>query len=232
MKERIAALDWERIGRDLDERGHARAALLDPGECEALQALWKDPKRFRSEIEMGPRRYGEGTYRYFANPLPAPVRTLRTLLYPPLARIANRWEQKLGRPGTFPARLRPFLARCHEAGQQRPTPLLLRYERDGYNCLHQDRYGRVAFPLQATVLLSRPGRGFRGGEFLLVEQRPRMQSRGEALHLKQGEMVLFPNQHRPAEGARGTYRIQVRHGVSRLDSGLRFALGLIFHDAA
>jgi hypothetical protein len=232
VKQRIAELDWERVEHDLAERGYARAPLLDSAECESLQALWEAPKRFRSEIEMEPRRYGEGTYRYFANPLPPPVRTLRTQLYPPLARIANHWERALGRPGTFPARLRPFLARCHAAGQQRPTPLLLRYERDGYNCLHQDRYGRIAFPLQATILLSRPDRDFEGGEFLLVEQRPRMQSRGEAIPLRQGEMILFPNVERPAEGSRGPYRIQVRHGVSRLQSGLRFTLGLIFHDAA
>lgn len=232
MRQRISDLDWTRIEHDLGERGHARAPLLDAAECESLRAYWKDPTRFRSEIEMGPRRYGEGTYRYFANPLPAPVRTLRTQLYAPLARIANRWERALGRAGAFPARLRPFLARCHDAGQRRPTPLLLRYERDGYNCLHQDRYGRVAFPLQAAILLSRPGREFRGGEFLLLEQRPRMQSRGEAISLHQGEMVLFPNAERPAEGARGPYRIQVRHGVSRVESGTRFTLGIIFHDAA
>lgn len=232
MKQRIAALDWERVEHDLAERGYARAPLLDRAECESLRRFWEDPKRFRSEIEMGPRRYGEGTYRYFANPLPAPVRMLRTQLYPPLARVANRWERALGRTERFPARLRPFLARCHDAGQQRPTPLLLRYERDGYNCLHQDKYGRIAFPLQATVLLSRPEHDFQGGEFLLVEQRPRMQSRGEAVRLEQGEMILFPNVQRPARGTRGPYRIQVRHGVSRVTSGLRFALGIIFHDAA
>lgn len=231
MKQRIAALDWERVEQDLAERGHARAPLLDPAECESLRAFWEDPRLFRSEIEMGPRRYGEGTYRYFANPLPAPVRTLRTQLYPPLARIANRWERKFGRPGSLPSRLRPFLAHCHAAGQQRPTPLLLRYERNGYNCLHQDKYGRIAFPLQAAILLSRPERDFQGGEFLLVEQRPRMQSRGEAIRLRQGEMIVFPNMERPAEGTRGPYRIQVRHGVSRVESGLRFTLGLIFHDA-
>jgi hypothetical protein len=231
VKERIAALDWPRIARDLDERGHARAPLLGAAECEELQALWEQPERFRSQVEMGPRRFGEGTYRYFANPLPAPVKALRTHLYPPLARVANRWQERLGRPADFPARLRPFLARCHQAEQRRPTPLLLRYERDGYNCLHQDRYGRVAFPLQATILLSRPGRDFRGGEFLLVEQRPRVQSRGEAVALQRGELVLFPNVERPAEGARGTYRVQVRHGVSRIEDGLRFALGIIFHDA-
>lgn len=230
-KERIAALDWERLRRDLDARGHARAPLLDAEECAALASLWEERARFRSEVVMGPRRFGEGAYRYFGYPLPASVKALRTHLYPPLARIANRWQGRLGDAGEYPARLRPFLLRCHEAGQVRPTPLLLRYEREGYNCLHQDRYGRVAFPLQVTVLLSAPEREFEGGEFLLVEQRPRMQSRGEALGLARGEMVVFPNQERPVEGTRGAYRVRVRHGVSRVRSGERFALGLIFHDA-
>ncbi len=180
---------------------------------------------------MGPRRYGEGTYRYFANPLPPPVRQLRTHLYPPLARIANAWRARLGAEPDFPARLAAFLDRCHRAGQARPTPLLLRYEREGYNCLHQDRYGSVAFPIQAVILLS-PSHAFSGGEFLLVEQRPRAQSRGEAIRLKQGCAVFFPNAERPVGGARGAYRVQVRHGVSRLARGRRTTLGIIFHDAA
>jgi hypothetical protein len=231
LPKRINELDWRRIRGDLDVHGHAVAGpLFDAAECRALAALW-DSARFRSEIVMGPRRYGEGVYRYFAAPLPAAVRTLRQRLYARLAPIANDWWRRLGREATFPARLRPFLSQCHEAGQERPTPLLLRYERGGYNCLHQDRYGRVAFPLQAAVLLSRPGRDFEGGEFLLVEQRPRAQSRGDAIALRQGEMILFPNAERPVEGARGPYRAAVRHGVSRVRAGKRCTLGIIFHDA-
>jgi len=231
LSKRINELDWRRIRADLDAHGHANAGpLFDPAECRALAALW-DSARFRSEIEMGPRRYGEGVYRYFAAPLPATVRALRQQLYARLAPVANDWWRRLRREPTFPARLRPFLSQCHEAGQRRPTPLLLRYERDGYNCLHQDRYGRLAFPLQAAVLLSRPGRDFEGGEFLLVEQRPRAQSRGEAIALRQGEIILFPNAERPVEGARGSYRAAVRHGVSRVRAGKRSTLGIIFHDA-
>jgi len=231
LQKRITALDWRRIRADLDAHGHAVAGpIFDTAECDTLAGLW-DSARFRSEIEMGPRRYGEGVYRYFAAPLPAPVRTLRQQLYARLAPIANDWWRRLGREPAFPARLRPFLSQCHEAGQSRPTPLLLRYERGGYNCLHQDRYGRVAFPLQAAVLLSRPGRDFEGGEFLLVEQRPRAQSRGEAIGLRRGEIILFPNAERPVKGVRGSYRAAVRHGVSRVRRGKRTTLGIIFHDA-
>jgi hypothetical protein len=232
IAQRIERFDWPRIGRDLDERGWARTPeLLTEAECDAIAAEWEDRERFRSEIEMGPRRYGEGTYRYFANPLPKRVKELRTHLYPPLAAIANGWRRRLGAEPDFPARLGPFLARCHAAGQARPTPLLLRYQRDGYNCLHQDRYGSVAFPLQAVILLSSP-RAFTGGDFLLVEQRPRAQSRGEAIRLQRGSAVLFPNSERPVDGSRGAYRVQVRHGVSRLGRGARMTLGIIFHDAA
>jgi hypothetical protein len=231
LARRIRELDWRRIRTDLDVQGHAVAGpLFDAAESRALDALW-DSARFRSEIHMGPRRYGQGVYRYFAAPLPAAVRTLRQQLYARLAPVANAWWRRLGREPTFPARLRPFLSQCHEAGQRRPTPLLLRYERDGYNCLHQDRYGRVAFPLQAALLLSRPGRDFEGGEFLLVEQRPRAQSRGEAIGLRQGELIVFPNAERPVEGSRGSYRAAVRHGVSRVREGRRATLGIIFHDA-
>jgi hypothetical protein len=232
LRRRIARLDWPRLASELDERGHARTGpLLGPAECRALCALWPRDALFRSTIDMAPRRFGVGRYRYFADPMPAPVEALRSAFYPPLAAIANRWQRALGAAPEFPRSLGGFLARCRAQGQTRPTPLLLRYEAGGYNCLHQDRYGEVAFPLQVAILLSRPGRDFRGGEFLLVEQRPRQQSRGEAIALVHGEAVIFPNAARPVRGARGVYRVQVRHGASRVHAGVRCVLGLIFHDA-
>jgi hypothetical protein len=228
----MLAADWQRVERDLAECGHARIPrLLSPAQCEALAALWSEAGRFRSRIDMGPRHFGEGEYRYFARPLPALVQRLRQRLYPPLAGIANHWAEALGARERQPATLGAFLARCRAAGQTRPTPLLLRYTAGGYNCLHQDLYGKIAFPLQVAILLSSE-RAFRGGEFLLVEQRPRMQSRGEAIALAQGEALVFPNRERPVRGSRGCYRVQVRHGVSRLHSGTRLTLGIIFHDAA
>ena len=228
----MSKIDWAEVGRVLDERGHARLqGLLEPAECAALVESFGDESRFRSFVDMERYRFGRGDYRYFDNPLPPLVRALRTHLYPPLATIANRWEQRLGTDRRYPPRLAPFLQQCREAGQTRPTPLLLHYEEGGYNCLHQDRYGDVAFPLQVAILLSRPGIDFEGGELLLMEQRPRMQSRGEAISLLQGEALLFPNQRRPVQGARGTYRTTMRHGVSRLHAGERYALGIIFHDA-
>jgi hypothetical protein len=232
LERRIARLDWARLAADLDERGHATTgALLSPATCGQLAALWPRDELFRSTIDMAPRRFGVGRYRYFASPLPPLVRTLRESLYPPLAEIANHWQRELGAAAEFPPRLGAFLRRCHQHGQTRPTPLLLRYEAGGYNHLHQDRYGAVTFPLQVAFLLSRPGRDFRGGEFLLVEQRPRQQSRGEAITLAQGEAVIFPNSERPVRGARGFHRAQVRHGASRLHAGTRCVLGVIFHDA-
>jgi hypothetical protein len=229
---RLAAVDWPAAGRSLDERGWARIpGLLTAGECAGLAALFDDDRRFRSSIDMEPRRYGVGRYRYFAAPLPPLVAALRAAAYPPLARLANRWQAALGARGRLPGRLSAFLRACHAAGQSRPTPLLLRYEAGGCNRLHQDIYGALAFPLQMTVMLSRPGIDFEGGEFLLVEQRPREQSLGTALALAQGEAVVFTTRHRPVRGARGWRRVAVRHGVSLVTRGRRTTLGIIFHDA-
>jgi hypothetical protein len=230
---RVAALDWGAIGADLDATGCAATpALLTAAECAALQALWAEEARFRSRIVMARHGFGRGEYRYYAHPLPDPVTALRGALYAPLARIANGWNERLGLAVRFPADHAPFLARCHEAGQTRPTPLLLRYEAGDYNCLHQDLYGEHVFPLQVAILLSEPGRDFTGGEFVLTEQRPRMQSRAEVVPLRQGEAVIFAVHHRPVAGTRGTYRVTLRHGVSRVRSGIRFTNGIIFHDAA
>jgi uncharacterized protein len=230
---RIDGADWDRAAAALDERGHAVLPKLVPATiCAELAALYAEQKRFRSRIVMERHAYGIGEYQYFAYPLPEEIETLRRGLYRHLAPIANEWARRLGQQATFPVELKQFLARCREAGQERPTPLLLRYEAGGYNCLHQDRYGAIAFPLQATILLSRPGSDFTGGEFLLVEQRPRAQSRGEVVPLEQGDAVIFPNALRPVAGKRGDYRVNLRHGVSRVTSGRRFSLGIIFHDAA
>ena len=230
--DRIARLDWRQIRAAITSNGFARIPnLLAPGECREIAALFDTEPPFRARIDMARFRFGEGEYRYFAYPLPRLVALLRAGLYPPLAGIANEWRAALGSDERFPARLETFLARCHQAGQTRPTPLLLRYRDDGYNCLHKDRYGNLSFPLQVACLLDRPGRDFEGGEFLLVEQRPRMQSRGEAVALDAGEGIIFPNDERPVEGKRGFYRTRFRHGVSRVRSGCRTALGIIFHDA-
>ena len=232
FRQRVASLDWARAARDLDELGYARLpAFLAAGECRRLAGLYARDARFRSTIAMEPRRYGIGEYRYFAYPLPRAVAQLRRAFYPPLARIGNRWLARSGAGERLPASLGRFLERCRARGQSRPTPLLLHYESGGLNHLHQDSYGSVAFPLQVAFLLSRPGRDFSGGEFLLVEQHPRQQSRGEAIALGRGEGLIFPNRERPVRGARGWYRAKVRHGVSRIRHGERTALGLIFHDA-
>jgi len=229
---RVGGLDWQAIARDLDHLGFATTPpLLSVSECRALCASYTDPSLFRSRIEMARYRFGEGEYQYFAEPLPALVATLRRLLYEPLAAIANRWSEALERDTRYPDRLEEFLALCHRHGQTRPTPLLLRYESEGYNCLHQDLYGSVHFPLQMTCLLSEPGRDFEGGEFLLVEQRPRAQSRGHVVPLEQGASVLFPVRERPVPSKRGFARVQIPHGVSRLRRGARMARGIIFHDA-
>jgi len=229
---RVAALDWPRIAQDLDERGHAvTGALLTAGECAELIALYADEARFRNRVDMARHRFGEGEYKYFAEPLPPLVAALRELLYPHLAPVANRWMERLGARERFPAELAALRALCARHGQRRPTPLLLRYVAGGYNCLHQDLYGRVAFPLQLTCLLSAPGRDFSGGEFLLVEQRPRQQSRGDVVPLALGEGVVFATRHRPVTGGRGDFRVTLRHGVSRVTSGRRWTLGIIFHDA-
>lgn len=206
--------------------------LIPPSECRALAALWPEESRFRKKIVMQQHGYGRGEYQYFSYPLPEAVERLRQALYPELAAVANRWNEELGRDRRFPPTLKGWLRQCHEGGQKRPTPLLLRYQPGDYNCLHRDLYGELVFPLQATVLLSEPGRNFDGGEFLLVEQRPRMQSRGEVVPLNQGDAVIFAVNERPSKGSRGFYRTAMRHGVSSLRSGERFTLGIIFHDAA
>ncbi|HEX5319341.1 MAG TPA: 2OG-Fe(II) oxygenase [Stellaceae bacterium] len=217
-------IDWKGLGASLDERGYATIpSLIDPVECRALVALYDDEARFRSRVVMQRHRFGQGEYKYLRYPLPDPVAELREALYPGLADIANRWG------GEFPATHEAYLALCHAAGQARPTPLILKYGPGDYNCLHQDLYGDLVFPLQLTVLLTD---AFTGGEFMLVEQRPRSQSMGQVVKLAQGEAVVFPVHHRPVAGTRGTYRVTMRHGVSRVHSGRRFTLGIIFHDAA
>jgi len=230
-KKRLARLDWPAVWEALDHRGWATAPLLTPTECAGLIALWPEQDRFRSRIEMARFRFGEGAYQYFRYPLPRLIAEARAGLYPGLAAAANRWQERLGVARRFPSTLNQYLEACRREGQTKPTPLLLRYETGGYNCLHQDLYGELAFPFQATCLLSRPEEDFTGGEFLLVEQRPRAQSRGEAIRLRQGEMVIFPVRERPVAGKRGFYRVVMRHGVSTIHSGVRYALGVIFHDA-
>lgn len=228
----LASLDWRRIADDLDALGYAMLpSLLSPEECAGLAALYDRDERFRSRVVMARHGFGRGEYKYFAYPLPDLVAALRGALYPPLAAVANRWNAAMGEALRYPADHAGYLARCHRAGQTRPTPLLLKYGEGDYNCLHQDLYGEHVFPLQATVLLSRPGNDFTGGEFVLVEQRPRLQSRAEVVPLSQGDGVIFPVNHRPVQGARGIYRVRLRHGVSRLRSGDRRTLGIIFHDA-
>jgi hypothetical protein len=233
IADRLARLDWADIGAALDERGFARTpALLTPSECGGLRDIYTDDTRFRSRVEMARYRFGMGEYKYFSEPLPPIVREMRERTYPPLAAIANRWEAAVKSRIRHPADLAGLLAICARRGQRKPTPLLLRYEAGGYNCLHQDIYGDVVFPIQLTVLLSEPGEDFEGGEFLLVEQRPRAQSRGSVARLEQGEAVIFPTRYRPVAGSRGYYRTNMRHGVSRVLSGERYTLGVIFHNAA
>jgi uncharacterized protein len=229
LSERIAALDWARIAADLDAVGCATTGpALTPDECAALVRLYPDDARFRSRIVMSRHGFGQGEYKYFAHPLPDVIATARRALYPRLARVANTWNERMRLPVRYPAEHQAFLARCHAAGQCRPTPLLLKYEAGDYNCLHQDLYGEHVFPLQATFLLSEPGREFTGGEFVLTEQRPRLQSRAEVVPLTLGEGVIFAVHQRPVHGTRGTYRVTLRHGVSRIRSGRRFTAGVIF----
>jgi hypothetical protein len=230
--ESIAAVDWRAVAADLD--GHGCAVLphlLSADQCRALTDCYDTDALFRSRVVMSRHGFGRGEYRYFAYPLPPVVAGLRTALYPPLAAIANAWHEALGVETRFPAGHEDYLERCRRAGQAKPTPLLLRYVEGDYNCLHQDLYGELVFPLQVAFLLAEPGRDFTGGEFVLTEQRPRMQSRAEVVSLSQGSGVIFPVHHRPVRGGRGVYRVNLRHGVSRLKSGRRSTLGIIFHDA-
>jgi uncharacterized protein len=232
VRGRTAQLDWRRIVTDLDRAGCAVLhGMLSPRDCAALAAMYGADQSFRSRIVMARHGFGRGEYKYFSYPLPETVAALRTALYPSFAAIANRWNATLGIDTRYPDDHAAFLDRCHRAGQTKPTPLLLEYGEGDYNCLHQDLYGEHVFPLQAAFLLSRPGDDFTGGEFVLTEQRPRMQSRVEVVSLAQGDGVIFPVHHRPVEGTRGFYRVNLRHGVSRLRSGRRHTLGIIFHDA-
>lgn len=226
-------IDWERAAAELDAQGCAvLPALLDPAACAHWAASYARDSLFRSRVLMERHGFGRGEYKYYAYPLPDGLATLRSTLYTPLAGIANRWQDALGLQPRFPERHADYLALCHAAGQTRPTPLLLQYGQDDYNCLHQDLYGEHVFPLQVALLLSRPGVDFTGGEFVLTEQRPRMQSRAEVVPLGQGDAVVFPVHTRPVNGTRGIYRVNMRHGVSRVRSGHRHTLGIIFHDAA
>jgi len=230
--ERIDGLNWESIAGDLDAQGSALLkGVLSPDECKALAGLYPEDELFRSRVVMGRHGFGRGEYKYFSYPLPDVVRGLRNAIYPRLAPIANRWNTAMGIDVRYPEEHADFIQRCHDAGQLRPTPLLLQYGEGDYNCLHQDLYGEHVFPIQVAILLSEPGEDFTGGEFVLTEQRPRMQSRPEVVPLRQGDAVAFAVHHRPVRGTRGIYRVNLRHGVSRLRSGHRHTIGIIFHDA-
>jgi hypothetical protein len=232
-KEKVAALDWMAAEDSLSARGYAvTTPILTAEECAELIALYDDEKRFRSHIIMARYRFGVGDYKYFENPLPQVVAGLRTAAYPHLAKIANRWAEKLGTRGAvYPLVHGEFLKICHKAGQKKPTPLMLHYEAGGYNCLHQDLYGEVSFPLQMVFLLGQEGRDWEGGEFILVEQQPRAQSKPEVVQANQGQAIIFTTRYRPVKGIRGYYRVNLRHGVSRVHRGTRYTLGVIFHDA-
>ena len=228
----VEEISWEQVVQDLDSQGNAVIkSILSAGECDNVRALYPERKLFRSEVIMERHGFGRGEYRYFRYPLPALIATLRTSLYPHLVPIANRWNEVLGIDARYPARHADYIRRCHQAGQDKPTPLILKYETDDYNCLHQDLYGEHIFPLQVAVLLSEPERDFTGGEFVMTEQRPRMQSRPIVVPLRKGDGVVFAVHHRPVHGKKSVYRVNLRHGVSRLRSGSRHTLGIIFHDA-
>jgi hypothetical protein len=230
---RVNALDWQQIADNLDQQGSALLqSVLSPDECQALAALYSDESIFRSRVVMGRHGFGRGEYKYFNYPLPELIQGLRTALYPRLAPVANRWNTAMAMDVRYPHSHDEFVQRCHDAGQERPTPLLLQYGPGDFNCLHQDLYGEHVFPIQVAILLSEPQRDFTGGEFVLTEQRPRMQSRPEVVPLRQGDAVAFAVHHRPVQGTRGTYRVNLRHGVSRLRSGQRHTVGIIFHDAS
>lgn len=229
---RVAAYDWQTVITDLDTYGCAvLSKLLSPDECRTIAALYSGESHFRSHVHMARHGFGKGEYRYFKYPLPALIDSLRTALYARLAQVANEWNIRMGLDERYPDDHESFLRRCHDAGQTRPTPLLLRYVPGDFNCLHQDLYGALAFPIQVAILLSRPEEDFTGGEFVLTEQRPRMQSRAEVVPLRQGDAVAFAVHNRPMRGVKRTYRVNLRHGVSRVRSGLRHTVGIIFHDA-
>lgn len=229
---RVDTLHWDRIATDLDGQGCAVVpGLITPTQCESLAGLYEEDGRFRSRVVMSRHGYGRGEYKYFCYPLPPIMAALRARIYPHLVPVANGWSEAMGIAVRYPDQHAAFIERCHAAGQLRPTPLLLRYGSEDYNCLHQDLYGEHAFPLQMAILLSQPGRDFSGGEFVITEQRPRMQSRPEVVALNQGDAVVFAVHHRPVMGARGVYRVNLRHGVSRIRSGQRHTAGVIFHDA-
>jgi hypothetical protein len=229
---RVSQYDWETLSEELSGNGCAVIEkLLSPEECQQITALYPQEAHFRSHIHMSRHGFGKGEYRYFKYPLPDLVGGFRTALYPHLAGMANNWNERMGIDQRYPVRHVEFLKTCREHGQNRPTPLLLKYVAGDFNCLHQDLYGELAFPLQATILLSEPGRDFVGGEFVLTEQRPRMQSRVEVVPLRQGDAVIFAVHNRPVRGTKGNYRVNLRHGVSRVRTGMRHTVGIIFHDA-
>jgi uncharacterized protein len=232
VEERLQTLDWESAWQDLDAQGSAIVErILSPDECRTLAALYRNNDLFRSQVVMARHGFGRGEYKYFKYPLPDLVARMRTAVYPHLVPIANRWNGSMGIGVRYPEKHAEFIERCHQAGQTKPTPLLLQYGADDYNCLHQDLYGEHVFPLQFAILLSEPNRDFTGGEFVMTEQRPRMQSRPIVVPLRQGDGVMFAVHHRPVQGTRGVYRVNLRHGVSRIRSGHRHTLGIIFHDA-
>ena len=229
---RVAVFDWKRVTDELDVEGAAiLERLLTPAECRDMAGLYADDSKFRSHVIMARHGFGKGEYKYFAYPHPGLIGGLREALYTRLVPIANRWNERMRIDERYPANHQEFLALCHQAGQRRPTPLLLKYGPGDYNCLHQDVYGDLAFPIQVAILLSKPGEDFEGGEFVLTEQRPRMQTRADVVPLRQGDAVAFAVHHRPVQGARGSYRVNLRHGVSRVRCGRRYTLGVIFHDA-
>jgi len=233
IAQRIDGLAWQTASDSLSQRGYAvTAQILSHEECASLSAMYGDEARFRSRLNMERYRFGVGDYKYFDNPLPEIVSSVRTAAYRYLARVANQWAEHLGEKSPrFPEEHATFLKICHKAGQTKPTPLLLHYEAGGYNCLHQDIYGEIAFPLQMVFLLGQQGRDWEGGEFLLVEQQPRAQSKAEVVHADHGQAIIFTTRHRPVRGTRGYYRVNMKHGVSRVHRGTRYTLGLIFHDA-
>jgi uncharacterized protein len=233
VSERVKSANWQRVSEDLNSEGSALVErLLSPEECRAIASLYPNDQPFRSRVVMAQHGFGRGEYKYFSYPLPDLIASLRTAVYPHLVPIANHWNEDMGMGVRYPESHLEFIERCHRAGQAKPTPLLLRYEAGDYNCLHQDLYGEHVFPLQLAILLSEPGKDFTGGEFVMTEQRPRMQSRAIVLPLRQGDGVIFAVHYRPVWGTRGAYRVNLRHGVSRLRSGQRHTLGVIFHDAA